>query len=581
MGSVGAVTRGWLPGSLCDPYALPTMPPERGPGFESPLARFAPYVLGVAMVASAVFSLYVGRGTTFTPDEWFWLVSTPGMTFETLFQTSTGHLQLVPRAVYKILLELDGTNYFWFRLLSVASLLLMVGLLYRWLVDRVGAMVALVPCIVLLFFGSDAVHLIRGNGFTIIFSIVCGLGALMVLERNTLRGDVAACLLLCLGLATYTVALPFVAGAGVSLLLLRHWRRLWVPVVPLVLYGIWKLWLSTAGPQSWGGELHLSNVTRIPEWIFDALSSVLSAVTGIGYGLTDITDSGPDDVFGPILAGLFLIAVVWRITRGGGVSRPLWVAFTVGVSLWAIQCMASDPAFPEFRTADETRYLYPGAVAVFMIGAELVAGKRWSLPAYLALVAVGAFGLASNIQQALTYGERYRDDATQAKILFAATSIKLDDQLGKLVEPGPEPVFNPTFDGLTDAMARRPFGGVGYAPEEIPGLSADKRNRIDEALVGAGAITVSAPGGAAPAGCRPVPPGSGGIELRPGRVAIRTAGGSTVLIGRYGDEPSVPLELPSPKGGVIDSPTPLDGVPYRIAATGDAPDLEICKAADR
>ena len=136
------------------------------------------------MVAAAVLALVEGRGMSFTPDEWFWIISSPGMGLKTAFLTSTGHLQLVPRVLYKTLLEIDGTNYIWFRLLTVMALLLLVALFFRYLSRRVGPMVAVVPSILMLFFGSDALHIIRGNGFTILFSLASGIAALLALERQ-------------------------------------------------------------------------------------------------------------------------------------------------------------------------------------------------------------------------------------------------------------------------------------------------------------------------------------------------------------------------------------------------------------
>ncbi len=74
---------------------------------------------------------------------------------------------------------------------------------------------ALAPCLVLLVFGSDSLHVLTGNGFTVVGALGCGIGALLALERDDRGGDLGACALLCLGLATYTVALAFVAAIGV------------------------------------------------------------------------------------------------------------------------------------------------------------------------------------------------------------------------------------------------------------------------------------------------------------------------------------------------------------------------------
>ena len=90
-----------------------------------------------------------------------------------------------------------------------------------------------------------------------------------------------ACGLLCLGVVTYSVALPFVLGAATWVLLRPdRWRRVWVFLLPGLLYFAW--WLATRGSASTGGIV-LGNVFLIPTWIFDALSSALGALTGLNH----------------------------------------------------------------------------------------------------------------------------------------------------------------------------------------------------------------------------------------------------------------------------------------------------------
>ena len=519
------------------------MPPRPNAGFPSRFSRFVPAVLAVAMVAAAALALVEGRGMSFTPDEWFWIISSPGMDVKTAFLTSTGHLQLVPRVLYKTLLEIDGTNYIWFRLLTVMALLLLVTLFFRYLSRRVGPMVAVVPSILMLFFGSDALHIIRGNGFTILFSLACGIAALLALERKDNKGDIAACLLLVLGLSTYTDALPFVVGAGVLILLERQWKRLWVPAVPVGLYGIWKIWLSTAGPDSWGGSLYTENFLKIPAWVFDALSAILSAITGFGYWLTSTSASGPDDLIGPALAAIAIAATIWRLTRGS-VGKGVWVTLSIGITLWSIQCLASDPAFPDFRTAESTRYLFPGAIVVFMIAAELVAGKTWNRPAYAALVAVALFGLASNIHQIFEYSDQYQGESTEQRRIVTANSIHLDESEGGTAAPLTEPVIGPTFQELTDAMSRRPYGGINLSTEAMLDLSATDRAKTDRQLAGAFGLALK-PTREQGVNCTVVRLSSSGryeAELPTGTVRLE-AGRATgdASLGRFSDSDPVKL----------------------------------------
>src|SRR5919106_823286 len=118
--------------------------------------RFAVPALAVAMAAATAFALWLARDTTFTIDELVWFLTSPDLDLSQALEPHGGHLVLVTRLVYAGLLEAFGTGTEPFRILTVASLLLAVGLLFAYTAKRVGAAVALAPAAVLLFFGSDA-----------------------------------------------------------------------------------------------------------------------------------------------------------------------------------------------------------------------------------------------------------------------------------------------------------------------------------------------------------------------------------------------------------------------------------------
>ncbi|MFA9400897.1 MAG: hypothetical protein ACERKT_07290, partial [Acidobacteriota bacterium] len=158
--------------------------------------RVAEGLLLVAMLLSGILVLWFGRDTTFSGDEMVLIVASPGIDLHTALQTHGGHLLLFPRAVYKVMLELFGLAYLPYRVLTLVTLWVTVGLLFVWMARRVGRTVALAPCLVLLVFGSDHLHVLRGNGFIILLSIACGIAALLALERGDRRGDIAAAALL-------------------------------------------------------------------------------------------------------------------------------------------------------------------------------------------------------------------------------------------------------------------------------------------------------------------------------------------------------------------------------------------------
>lgn len=552
-------------------------PDEGAVGFPTSFDRFAPWILGVAIAISAAVTMYLGRGSTFSGDEMVWIVSSPGMDLGTALQSHGGHLQLVPRGIYRMMLETVGLTYWPYRLLTVASMALLSVLLYRYLSRRVGAIVALFPSIMMLFFGADPLHVIKGNGFTIIFSVACGLGALLAVERKDLRGDVVACISLVFGVATYTETLPFVAGITLLLILERSWRRLWVTAVPLALYGGWKFWLTATADEGSQSGIHLSSIPDIPRWIFDALSAILSAITGLGYGFTNLSSSGPNDLIGPLLAALALAAVIWRFSRGS-IPRGVWVSLAIGFVLWAIQCLASDPSLAVVRMPDDPRYLYPGAVMVFIIAGDILAGKRWSKAAFAAFAAVMIFGLASNVAQMNEYGKDNRNADESVREIITAAGIYLDEMAGQRVEPNTEPLIISDTGELIGAMAARPFGGIGYSDSEIGSLPESDRTSIDQKVSDYQSIELSKSQSAA-RHCRALAVDADGVFTAPlpsGTVVLRSGrNGGEATIGRFSTgEPIGVGTVPPDSSRRITTPKRVDGPPWRISFS--RPGLKLC-----
>ncbi len=190
-----------------------------------------------------VLIVWLGRGTTYSVDELAWFASTPGLDLGDALAPAGGHLILTSRIVYFAILEAFGSGYEIFRILTALTVLLTAVLFFVYASRRVGRIVALAPTLILLVFGSDWVHVLTGNGFTVLLAVSCGLGALLALERGDSRGDQLACALLCLGVVTYTVALAFVVGTAVTILVREdRWRRIWIVAVPVAIYTAWWFW---------------------------------------------------------------------------------------------------------------------------------------------------------------------------------------------------------------------------------------------------------------------------------------------------------------------------------------------------
>jgi hypothetical protein len=534
--------------------------------------------LGAAIAASFPLVIHLARGTTFSIDELDWFMTAPGLDLESALEPHNGHLVLTTRVVSKLILETLGGGYLPFLLLAVATTATLAVVLFVYASRRVGPLVALAPILVLVFFGSDTAHVATGNGFTVLFALVCGVGALLALERDDRGGDLVACALLVVGVATYTVALPFVVAAAV-LVLLRgdRWRRAWIFIVPAALYGAWLLWARGAAVEP-TGEVAITNALLFPSWAFQSLAAALAALVGVGYEFGG--ERSPAAGVGPPLALLAIGALIWRLRRRP-VPAALWATLAALGTLWMLGALNQVIT----ATPENPRYLYPVAVGVLLIAAWAVAGARWTRGALIALYAVAAMGLAVNLVL-------LRDGTAQLRSAHEIVRAEMGalEIAGERADPGFDPAaatedrsfLRYPFNALADrgesptelyVAATDRYGPVGLSPQELRERREEVRERADTVLVAALEIEL-APAAApdredcleaetAETGVRfELPPGSAAV-LQPrggdGQVAVRRfADAAAVDVGALGGGEAARLELPD------------DGLaePWRISAPG-------------
>ena len=305
------------------------------------------------MAVSLVLGLWFSRDTTFTLDELYLFSASPQLDLRGLIEPYNGHLVLTTRLVYAATLDVFGAGYLPFRLLTLCSVLLTAGLLFVFAQRRIGAVAALAPTLVLLFYGSDPYHVISGNGFTVLLPLALGIAALLALEREDLGGDLGACVLLCLAIATYSVGVAFVVGTAALILLgADRWRRAWVFLVPALLYGAWFLWSRSQDAGTGEGTVSLGNLLLVPNWMLNSLAAVGTSLLGLNYDYGELGSN-----WGPVVAIAALVALAWRL-RLGNVPTWLWALMAVPATLWVIG--AARGVFPPFRVPQSSRYIFPG-----------------------------------------------------------------------------------------------------------------------------------------------------------------------------------------------------------------------------
>ncbi|MCB0871089.1 MAG: hypothetical protein KDB52_09670 [Solirubrobacterales bacterium] len=324
------------------------------PGRRNMTDRIRPgYVLGVALAVSVALNMWLGRGITFTTDELVWFMLSPDLGLKDAFDPYVGHLILTSKLTYKALFETIGPEYWLIRLTTALVLAGVVVVLYRLLRKYCGEWPALGISLVVLFFSGDPAHVFHGNGITVLGSVCCGVLALLLLTERTTARSVLACLALCVGVATYSQALPFLVGVTVFLLALRRLRDLWVPAVPFFLYFAWWIWASSM-PSASQSSLEPERIYMLPVWGFRATGAVAESLLRLPDGL----GSSAHTVIGLLVAAFMVGLLIWLLAKGR--ANPLFFAGAATLLvMWALVIVVP----VEDRDFNSPRYMYPFLIA--------------------------------------------------------------------------------------------------------------------------------------------------------------------------------------------------------------------------
>ncbi len=437
-------------------------------------------LLAAGMFVSFVYCLWVTRGTTFSGDELSWVAFSPSMDLRVALEPHSGHLVLIPHSLYKLVLETIGPEYMVFRLLTLGSVFLATGLFFAYARKRVGNAIALAPCLVLLFFGSDSVHILQGNGFTIMFAVACGMAALLGLERRSRPGDIVACLALVLGVLTYTTALPFLAGALVLVLIgSDRWRRMWVVAIPIGVYLAWRVWLVAADVPVTRGGLDPVNILLLPAWTYQSLSGILSALTGVNYNFGGGSWLPPGEMAGPALALAFVVLIGWRMSKVR-LGSWFWTAVAIALALFVSQVLAF---IPTIREPGTPRYLYPGAFAVLLILVEAFRAYPMTRTRFIAIWLVALVGFATNVMYIQDSGDGLRERNARIEAEIRASTL-----VSSAVPYYPGANAVPLQELTSEAPiaiiggAQRKYGGLAMPEEEIQAQPPEVRANVDRIL---------------------------------------------------------------------------------------------------
>jgi hypothetical protein len=258
----------------------PIFSTRRQGGFDAPAIA----ALAIGITVSSLLYLHLTSGGSFGPDEYWYFVVNKGFNVKGLLSPHNGNLIATVRLLYATVFALAGPNYLVLRVIEVVCVASAAALFFTLVRRRLGAVGAVALTLPLLFLGAAPDVTLSPLGITHVLAVVFGLAALVAVELRSRRGDVLACILLCLSLATFSVGFAFVAAGIVFTLINDRWRqRSWIWIVPIALYLLWRV----AAPKYTGpgylvsSPIHLANVRLIPWFAVRSAAASAAAISGL------------------------------------------------------------------------------------------------------------------------------------------------------------------------------------------------------------------------------------------------------------------------------------------------------------
>jgi hypothetical protein len=483
-------------------------------------------LFALAAATSAVLLIAWQSHLTFFYDDWDPLIDRPGLSADAVFRPHNDHILVATTLVYKAIQATIGMESLTpFAVVSTATFVLSVVLLFVYVTRRVGEWLALAGALPILFLGAAHEDLLWPFQIFFFGAMASGIAALLLVESRFRHRDVLACALLLLSFTFSELALSFALGIALAIALQRGpLRRAYIVVVPVLLYVAWY--------AGWGhtstSYLSFDNVANSVPYVLDGLASGLASLLGLT----------PENLPGwgrPLLLGLFVV-VGLRFRTRLPVSRWFWVSSVILLSFWflaAVNTVSIATAGTSFyaRPPTASRYQYVAAVLLVLVLADLASGMgRPRRAVVLAALGVAVVALLGNLPPLHEQYRNLRGVTPTVRGGLAGLEIESDnvDPAFTLTRENSGFNYAASVQAGPYLSAVRSYGSPAYSESELPG--APERARVTADLVMGAA---------------------GGIGLRP-TASARAAGGCPTLHLR----PGAPKVLALPAGQVILEPSP-------------------------
>lgn len=445
--------------------------------------RVAYGVLALAYATAAILILTWGEGQTFVNDEWNYLVNVRGFSLETLLHPQNGHLIMVPLLLYKALFATVGIDsHVPYQVTTVVLHLTVATLFFALVRSRLPLAAAVALTVFVAFFGAGWDTVMGAYEIPNLTGMASGLAMLLALERRTTAGNVAACLLLGLCLASFSVGIAFALGALFAIWLggRADWRRAWVVLVPAALYAAWFLWARKFGQS----EVTAEAVSSLFSGMADQLAALCAAITGLfrtpgNAELTDLIQVRPE--WGYPLAILLGAIVALHVRRAPRSIRFWMVAATLVIYL-ALVAAGLSPA----RAPNASRYVYMGGILLLLVVVELGRDIRWSPTVGLIAFVFLGLSLLANVAELRVGGHLFAAEGATNRATLAALELSrehVDPDLmvedGSTTHSHPDMLFSTAayFDAAAD------FGSPAYPLDQLLAAGEQAKEAADQELV--------------------------------------------------------------------------------------------------
>jgi len=522
-----------------------------------------PIAVAIAVAGCLVIGVEA-RHSTFTGDDWSFILQRRGLSAGVFLRPHNEHLSALPILAYKVLLAVFGLGSY---IPFVVLLLVLHGitcvLLYAITRRYVGPWVALAPTAIFAVLGPAWNDLLWAFQIGYLGSVAAGLGMVLCLERRDRNADVGAGILLGVSLLCSSIGVGMVVFGSLLILLQRpvRWRRLTAVAVPVALYLLWYAFYGVSG-------LHWQSIPSDAHYVFRALSAALASITGLGG-----TPANPFEVslrYGRVLALAAVVALIVYLIRGGRPPAITWAALATAVVLWVAQWLDYVPG----RDAAESRYQYTAAALVLIALCAVASGWRPTvrLGSVLAVLTVVVCGVNIQILHNRTafWSMITRYDRSETGALEIAKGIVADD-----FSPDNPFVVKLTGDHFIFVITAGPYfsavrswGSPAYSPQEILAQTEAVRVTADLVLGEAERVNPAKVGGRAAAGCRRSGPRA--LETRAGKLTV-SAGASpaAVRLRRFATSYGwLRWSVPAHTTLVLSLPRDRTDIPWHISVAG-------------